>query len=78
MATGLNRAEWKAEVNAARSSSVTAVRVRHIRVQTEGLAGLLREQLRDGASFEELAEKASECATRENGGEIGCEHLPRY
>ena len=52
VATGLNTREWKAEVDAVRSSSVTAVRVRHMLVQTEELAELLLGQLREGAKFE--------------------------
>ena len=52
VATGLNTREWKAEVDAVRSSSVTAVRVRHMLVQTEELAELLLGQLREGAEFE--------------------------
>ena len=52
VATGLNTREWKAEVDAVRSSSVTAVRVRHMLVQTEGLAEMLLGQLQEGAKFE--------------------------
>jgi hypothetical protein len=52
VATGLNTREWKAEVDAVRSSSVTAVRVRHMLVQTEELAEMLLGQLQEGAKFE--------------------------
>ena len=72
IAVGLNRAAWKKEVDSARSRGVTAVRVRHILVQSEELQLGLRDMLRDGASFEELASSTSSCsATREKGGEIG-------
>ena len=76
VAVGLNTREWKAEVDAVRSSSVTAVRVRQMLVQTEDLATMLLEQLRDGAKFEELAAVASTCATAVDGGEVGGPHPP--
>ena len=71
VAVGLNRAEWKREVDKARSGSVTAVRVRHILVQTEELGEMLRQRLREGESFGELAAAASACDTRDKGGEVG-------
>ena len=72
VAVGLNQRDWRAAVESARSQGVSAVRVRHILVETEGLAELLRAQLREGAEFEELAAACSTCAaTREKGGEIG-------
>jgi len=72
VATGLNAAEWQREVLSARSSGVNAVRVRHILVQSEELAVQLRQQLKEGASFEELAKAVSSCAaTRGKGGEVG-------
>ena len=71
VATGLNTREWKAEVDAVRSSSVTAVRVRHMLVQSAELAEMLLGQLQGGAKFEELAKVASTCATAEEGGHIG-------
>ena len=71
VAVGLNRADWKREVDKARSGSVTAVRVRHILVQTDELGEMLRQQLREGASFGELAAAASACDTRDKGGEVG-------
>ena len=46
VAVGLNTADWLREVDKTRSSAVTAVRVRHILVQTESLAAELRDQLR--------------------------------
>ena len=84
VAVGLSKAEWRRTVDAARSDGVTAVRARHIRVDTEEMAVLLQAQLREGASFEELATMASACDfTREKGGEIGWvgvndEHLDEY
>ena len=71
VATGLNTRQWKEAVNAMRQSSVTAVRVRHILLQSEELAAMLLAQLKEGARFEELAEKVSACATADKGGEIG-------
>eukprot|EP00967_Tisochrysis_lutea_P070396 scaffold92846_cov27-Tisochrysis_lutea.AAC.1 len=79
-----NAAEWKAAVHKARSDAVTAVRVRHIVVQSAELAQTLRTQLKEGARFDELAQALSTCAvTREKGGEIGWsgvndEHLDEY
>jgi len=79
-----NTAEWKRAVDKARSDAVTAVRVRHILVETRELAEVLRGQLREGARFDELAAAVSTCAvTREKGGEIGWsgvndEHLDEY
>eukprot|EP00962_Isochrysis_galbana_P056750 scaffold28841_cov101-Isochrysis_galbana.AAC.1 len=65
-------AEWKRAVHKARSDAVTAVRVRHILVQTQQLADTLRSELRDGARFDELAPAVSSCAaTRDKGGEVG-------
>jgi hypothetical protein len=65
-------AEWKRAVHKARSDAVTAVRVRHILVQTQQLAETLRSELRDGARFDELAPAVSSCAvTRDKGGEVG-------
>ena len=72
VAVGLNRAEWKAQVDSKRSSAVTAVRVRHILVQSEEMQNNLHDMLRSGADFMELATASSACAaTREKGGEIG-------
>ena len=72
VATGLNAAQWKREVDKARSSTVNAVRVRHIVVQSAELAGTIQEQLRSGADFEKLARSISDCTvTREEGGEVG-------
>ena len=72
VAVGLNTADWLREVDKTRSSAVTAVRVRHILVQTESLAAELRDQLRAGGDFGKLAEAVSGCAhTREKGGEVG-------
>ena len=72
VATGLNAAKWKQAVNAARSAGVSAVRVRHILVDSDELAQQLWQQLRDGAEFDELARAVSACAsTREKGGEVG-------
>ena len=72
VAVGLNRAEWKRKVAETRASGVTAVRVRHILVQSDELAAELRNALRNGQRFSELAAAASACAaTREKGGEVG-------
>jgi tRNA-2-methylthio-N6-dimethylallyladenosine synthase len=72
VAVGLNRKEWKEKVDSTRSSAVSAVRVRHILVESEEMQSNLQELLRSGSSFEELARSASACAaTREKGGEIG-------
>jgi len=84
VAVGRSAAEWRSAVDEARSSAVSAVRVRHILVQSEELAVMLLSQLREGGRFEELAELTSTCAwTREKGGEIGWsgvndEHLDEY
>ena len=59
-------------MNAARSKGVSAVRVRHLLAQTDGMARLLRSQLREGAEWDELASAASDCEwTRSKGGEVG-------
>jgi len=71
VAVGLNTAEWRHAVDATRSSAVTAVRVRHILVQSEGLATELRDQLRSGERFEDMATISSCAHTREKGGEVG-------
>mmetsp|Transcript_71060 Transcript_71060/g.134332 ORF Transcript_71060/g.134332 Transcript_71060/m.134332 type:complete len:862 (+) Transcript_71060:53-2638(+) len=72
VAVGSNKAKWRRAVNEARSRGVSAVRVRHILVQSEELAGILVSQLREGADFEELARACSACpSSREKGGEIG-------
>ncbi|CAM9617331.1 unnamed protein product, partial [Ectocarpus sp. 8 AP-2014] len=52
-------------------SNVEAMYVRHILVQTEGLAKTCLEQIREGADFGELASSISDCqATRAKGGEV--------
>ena len=72
VAVGLNRAEWKRKVDSTRSSAVSAVRVRHILVQSEEMQRGLHDMLKGGADFTELARASSDCAsTREKGGEIG-------
>ena len=72
VATGLNAAKWKQAVNAARSAGVSAVRVRHILVNSDELAQMLWQQLKDGAEFDELARAISACpSTRQKGGEVG-------
>ena len=73
VAVGLNTADWKREVAAARSRGVTAVRVRHILVDSDEIAAELRAMLRSGdARFEDLATATSACAaSRDKGGEVG-------
>lgn len=45
--------------------------VRHILVQTEDMAKMCLEQIKEGADFGELASSISDCkATREKGGEV--------
>ena len=58
---------------AARARGVTAVRVRHILVQTAEMANELRRAVASGsAKFDQLAGMASGCAaTRDKGGEVG-------
>ena len=73
VAVGLSAGEWKREVAAARARGVTAVRVRHILVQTAEMANELRRAVASGsAKFDQLAGMASGCAaTRDKGGEVG-------
>jgi len=76
--------EWKRAVNKARSDAVTAVRVRHIVVDSREMAETLSEQLRGGgARFDELARLSTCAVTRDKGGEVGWsgiedEHLDEY
>ncbi|KAL1512212.1 hypothetical protein AB1Y20_005475 [Prymnesium parvum] len=72
VAVGASAAEWQAAVSAARSRGVSAVRVRHLLVQTSGMAELLREQLNAGADWTEVAAAVSECEhSKGKGGEVG-------
>jgi tRNA-2-methylthio-N6-dimethylallyladenosine synthase len=71
VAVGLNTKAWKAEVDAERQRGVTAVRLRHILVESDELAAALHKQLQEGMRFSKLAALTSTCATSEKGGEIG-------
>lgn len=50
---------------------VNEVRASHILVNTKQEANNLMNQLRSGASFEQLAQKHSQCPSGKNGGDLG-------
>lgn len=47
------------------------IRASHILVKTEEEAQKLYDEIKSGASFEELAEKNSLCPSGQNGGDLG-------
>ena len=44
---------------------------RHILVKTKNEAEKLKQQLANGADFEQLAKKHSQCSSKRNGGNLG-------
>ena len=46
-------------------------RASHILVKERGLADKLRDQLRSGANFRDLAEEFSTCPSKSKGGDLG-------
>ncbi len=58
-------------VNAQENCTVTAVRASHILVDTQEQAFLIKKQINNGASFEEMAKKYSKCPSGKTGGDLG-------
>ena len=50
---------------------IKQVRASHILVKTRKEAVQIKKELENGASFEELAEKYSQCPSGQNGGDLG-------
>jgi len=44
---------------------------RHILVTTEGECSDLKQQIADGATFEDIAKTRSQCPSGQNGGDLG-------
>lgn len=55
----------------AKMEEITKVKASHILVSSESEAKVLKSEIDEGASFEELAKKYSKCPSGKNGGDLG-------
>lgn len=58
-------------VHAEDGSKYRTVRARHILVDSENQAWALKSRITEGESFEVLAQKYSQCPSKEKGGDLG-------